>query len=95
MLIIGIIVTLVCSNMADNIHYKSSGVIIGADPRMCICCGGWKIIIDSLTYNFDSIPSSSNFILQKETFPITVKLDWEFKNAGCSNWITIQRITKE
>jgi hypothetical protein len=94
-LIIGIIVTLACSNMADNTNYKSSGVIIGADLRMCICCGGWKIIIDSVTYNFDSIPSSSNFTLQKRTFPIPVKLDWELKNAGCPNWITVQRITKE
>jgi hypothetical protein len=94
-LIIGIIVGWSCCNMGSNTNFKSKGIITGADPRMCMCCGGWKIIIDSVTYNFDSIPSSSNFTLQKETFPIVVRLDWELKSQGCSNWITIQRITKE
>ena len=77
--------------------YKSNGIIIGPDIRMCICCGGWYIQIDSLTYEFDSIPRNSNINLQKDSFPIFVKLDWELSTkAGCLNKrITIQRILKE
>ena len=82
---------------ADN--YKSIGTITGQDARMCPspCCSGWFIKIDSLTYEFDSLPSSSNINLEKETFPLVVKLDWQLSNTiECQNKrITIQRIAKE
>jgi hypothetical protein len=84
---------------ADNYTYKSIGTITGQDYRMCPspCCGGWFIKIDSLTYEFDSLPSNSNINLEKETFPLVVKLDWQLSDTlGCPNKrITIQRIAKE
>jgi hypothetical protein len=80
-------------------NYKSIGTITGQDVRMCPspCCGGWFIKIDSLTYEFDSLPSSSDINLEKETFPLVVKLDWQLSDIpGCPNKrITIQRIAKE
>jgi hypothetical protein len=80
----------------NTLNYKSTGKIFGPDYRMCACCGGYFIAIDSLTYNFDSIPSNSNIDLRKDTFPISVKLDWQLKSTGCSkNWITIQRISRK
>jgi hypothetical protein len=81
----------------DNNDYKSKGKILGSDFRMCICCGGYYIRIDTLTYEFDALPNNTSIDLQKDTFPIFVKLDWQLSTkTGCSNnRITIQRIIKE
>jgi hypothetical protein len=82
-----------------NSDYQSTGTITGPDYRMCPspCCSGWFIIIESLTYEFDSLPASSNISLDKEAFPLNVKLDWQLLNTiDCPNKrITIQRIAKE
>lgn len=82
-----------CQSRVDD--YQSVGLITGSDPRMCICCGGWQIVIDSETYNFDSLPADANIDLHGERFPIPVKLDWKIKsNSGCNKWIIVQRIIK-
>jgi hypothetical protein len=94
-LFLGIIVGLAYCKKDNSINYKSTGKILGPDYRMCICCGGYTIAIDSLFYNFESLPSNSNINLQKEAFPINVKIDWQVIASGCPNWITIQRIVKE
>jgi hypothetical protein len=80
----------------ENSHnYKSIGTITGQDVRMCPspCCSGWFIDIDSLTYEFDTLPSNSGINLEKETFPLVVKLDWQLSNViECPNKrITIQK----
>ena len=81
----------------DNNNYQSDGKITGADYRFCNCCGGYYIQIDSTTYEFESIPLNSNVNLQKDSFPIYVKLDWQFSSkAACPDKrITIQRIAKQ
>jgi len=83
----------------ESYQYKSTGTITGQDFRMCPspCCSGWFIIIDTLTYEFDSLPGNSNIYLEKETFPLAVKLDWQLSNIiDCPNKrITIQKIAKE
>lgn len=83
----------------DNYNYKSIGTITGQDVRMCPspCCSGWFIKIDSLMYEFDTLPTNSNINLEKETFPLIVKLDWQLLNIiECPNTrITIQKIAKE
>lgn len=80
----------------DNNGYKSHGKITGPDIRLCACCGGWYIDIDSTTYEFDSLPDKT-INLQKDTFPIYVKLDWKLSDKiACPNRrITIQKIIKE
>ena len=83
----------------NSYNYKSIGTITGQDVRMCPspCCSGWFIEIDSLIYEFDALPGSSDINLQKETFPLVVKLDWQLSyTIGCPDKrITIQRIAKE
>jgi hypothetical protein len=91
---------LFCQKQKENTdNYKSIGAITGQDIRMCPspCCSGWFINIDSLTYEFDSLPNNSNIKLEKETFPLVVKLDWQLSNTiECPNKrITIQKIAKE
>jgi hypothetical protein len=83
----------------NTYNYKSTGTITGYDLRMCPspCCSGWFIVIDSLTYEFNSLPYNSDINLEKETFPLAVKLDWQLSDTlGCPDKrITIQRIEKE
>jgi hypothetical protein len=88
-----------CQKENSNV-YKSTGTITGPDMRMCPspCCGGWFIIIDGLTYEFDTLPVNSDISLGKETFPLAVKLDWELSGGiiECPNKrITVQRIKKK
>ena len=80
----------------ENNDYKSIGTITGIDGTMCGCCGGWIINIDDGRYLIDSMPDNSGLDLSKETFPVTVKLDWQVVNNGCSFFgrITVQRIKK-
>jgi hypothetical protein len=77
--------------------YASSGIITGPDIRMCACCGGWFIQIDSTTYEFNALPDNSKINLETEIFPIYVKLDWQLSTAGActANKIIITRIKKE
>lgn len=85
-------------NKENDKDYESYGKITGPDARMCPspCCGGWFIEIESKTYEFDSIPANSNINLQKESFPIYVKLDWQLSDKiSCpTKRITIQRVIK-
>ncbi len=80
----------------ENGDYKSVGTITGIDGTMCACCGGGIIIIKDGRYLIDSMPKNSGLDLSKETFPVTVKLDWQLVNNGCSafNRIEVQRIKK-
>jgi hypothetical protein len=77
-------------------HYKSRGTILGPDVRDCMCCGGWYINIDTAEYEFESLPENTNIDLQKDKFPINVKLDWQLSNKPpCPyKWINISRITR-
>jgi hypothetical protein len=80
----------------EDKDYRSMGTITGIDGTMCGCCGGWIINIDDGRYLIDSMPDNSGLDLSKETFPITVKLDWQVVNNECSFFgrITVQKIKK-
>jgi hypothetical protein len=90
---------LISCQKEESHEYKSTGTITGPDLRMCPspCCGGWFIKIDGTTYEFDSLPDASSINLEKETFPLEVRLDWQLSNTiDCPNKrISIQRIAKE
>jgi hypothetical protein len=77
--------------------YMSEGTITGPDYRMCACCGGYYITIDTAIYEFESLPADSKIDLLKESFPLNVKLDWALSDRiACPNkFITVTRITKE
>lgn len=78
----------------DKDTYKSVGIITGEDMTMCACCGGYIIYIDDVRYLFDSVPENSGINLQKETFPLTVQLDWQLIESGCHLRIEVLRIKK-
>jgi hypothetical protein len=86
-------VILSCEKEKD---YQSTAVITGPDVRDCICCGGYFIEIGDSTYNFDTLPTTSKLDLTAETFPLPVKLDWNYdKKCGDIQYIGISRIAKE
>jgi hypothetical protein len=84
-----------CHRESDD--FMSRGTITGPDLRDCACCGGWYIQIDTVVYQFDTLPQNSGIDLGKETFPLKVKLDWQLSElSACPNKrIDIQRIAKE
>jgi hypothetical protein len=88
-----VLIMIACTK--ENDDFRSVGTIMGIDGTMCGCCGGWVIIIQDTKYLIDSLPEYSDPDLSKETFPITVKLDWQLL-SGCSNFnrISVQRIKK-
>lgn len=91
LILIGIIVS--CEKEGS---YQSNGVITGPDIRDCICCGGYFIEIGDSTYNFDTLPASSEIDLETETFPINVNLDWSFdRDCGGIEYIDISKIAKQ
>lgn len=93
-----IIISLVLGWQAcqKNNDYQSTGVITGPDMRECICCGGYFIEINDSTYNFDNLPNDSQIDLAQETFPLAVKLDWDYdRKCGGIQYITISRISKK
>ena len=85
---------MLCSCINDDLaSYKSEGIITGPDYKMCVCCGGWEITIDDQRYHFDLLPADSRIDLNKEKFPLKVKLNWEIDKTACK-WIVISRIVK-
>ena len=81
----------------ESSYYKSYGTITGADPTMCACCGGWFINIENTQYRIVSMPDNFALELEKETFPVTVRLDWQLITTGCPsefNRIAVSRIRK-
>jgi len=75
----------------------SNGVITGEDLKMCSCCGGFYINIDTARYRFYGIPDSLHFSLQNAVYPIPVKLKWKMKDNPCgkmSDLIVVLQIKK-
>jgi hypothetical protein len=84
-----------CSKETER--FGSKGIILGPDLRDCVCCGGWYIRIDSSEYEFDSIPEESGIDLQKESFPLNVRLDWKLNDRTACPFkrIDVIRIARE
>ena len=59
------------------------GVITGADPRFCMCCGGWFIDIRSSTYRFYELPEGTDIDLERSEFPVIVNVVWEADEDAC------------
>ena len=82
-----------CFNNENGFH--DEGLITGPDYRLCACCGGWFVEIDTTTYLFWELPEESNIDLTTESFPVPVKLDWKPVEESCiANRIVISRIKK-
>jgi len=74
-----------CANTNDsNDGYSTSdGQIIGADPRMCACCGGWYVDISKDTLRIWNMPEDFNKVLSTKEMPVNVRLNWKRMTDGC------------
>lgn len=87
---------LITAHSCQKDDYESEGLITGADPRDCVCCGGWFIEIDLQVYRFYEIPPGSDLDLTKESFPVKVRLDWQKDPDAClGDEILVSRIKKK
>src|SRR5258708_36143155 len=79
----------------NEAKFQSTGIITGRDMRLCPspCCGGWDITIENQFYTFSTLPNNSGIDLEKEKFPLKVKLNWRIDSV-CWNHIEIVKITK-
>lgn len=72
--------------------YEATGTITGPDLGMCVCCGGYKLIVDNVVlpinlqpdvFRFQSLPTSSNIDLANAIFPLKVKFNWSNNPNAC------------
>lgn len=70
----------------------SKGIVTGPDYRMCPspCCGGWILIIDSVTYTFSSFPDHSGIDPTIQKFPLNVYLRWTRDTTPQCNHINVR-----
>lgn len=59
------------------------GTITGIDPRDCMCCGGWFVVINGSTYRFDQVPEDCTIDFSQVIYPIDVRLEWTKKIPQC------------
>ena len=81
-----LIITVLLSFMAGckkEDKYLDSGTITGPDPRDCMCCGGWFIVIKDTTRRFDQVPADCTIDFAKVTYPLKVRVDWKKKDTTC------------
>ncbi|MEO6221500.1 MAG: hypothetical protein ABIO81_13790 [Ginsengibacter sp.] len=82
--------------------YMNNAEIIGADLRLCPCCGGHKITIDNVLNpnNFSyflvaQLPAGFD-LGDNPKYPIVVKIDWDIDTLHCyGNFINISRIARK
>jgi hypothetical protein len=101
LLILMLAITAILSCKKEDQHqYMNNAQIIGYDLRLCVCCGGYQVTIDSVAnpnggsfFLVGQFPSSFH-LGENPRYPIPVKIDWEADTARCfGNYIKISRIT--
>jgi hypothetical protein len=83
LLLISLILLATLFACKKEINPTDTGVITGADERLCPCCGGWFIEIGDSTYIFNQLPADSKLDLANETFPVPVDLNWQKDPDAC------------
>jgi hypothetical protein len=95
-------ITINCTDKDDDINtnvdpdFKSTGQITGKDTAACPCCGNWKLKIDgdNTEYQFIELPAAANIDLTAESFPLSVKLNWEIDQSSPCKYVVIKEIIK-
>jgi len=93
LLLVSVLLILSC----EKTKYENSGTITGADPGMCMCCGGYFIDIDGTQYRFEKSALPAGFSFDDKQLPLQVELNWDLKESTCSgfNWIKVSKIRKK
>lgn len=74
--------------------YMTEATITGYDLRACVCCGGLVIKFNNET-DFRLISNDADLgIGESESFPISVKVDWQEDKTNACNRIIITRLKR-
>lgn len=93
-----------CQNSGETepLYYQTKGLILGADMRLCACCGGLFVnlntdstAIDSNTFLIDNNPADLGIDLNTAVFPMKVHLDYITTDCGGIKRITVIRLRKD
>lgn len=82
LLFIGLLLSLLAGCKKED-KFMDSGTITGLDPRDCMCCGGWFILVKDTVRRFDQVPVGCVIDFSTITYPVKVKLDWQKKDTLC------------
>lgn len=77
-----------CNDNDDSEYTLSNGLVIGADMRLCMCCGGWWIEINKDTLRLMNAPSEFNEQMIEMEMPVPVALEWKPMTDGCGRQFT-------
>ena len=81
------------NSVSENIHYESTGIIMGSDKGLCPCCGGWILEIDNdeNLYRIEQLPENSGIELSEDN--LSVKFNWNI-DRECSSitYLNIEEI---
>jgi hypothetical protein len=81
--IILILMAILLSGCSKEDKSLDSGIITGLDPRDCMCCGGWFIMVNDSVRRFDQAPVDCTIDFSKVTYPLKVKVEWKKKDQLC------------
>ena len=71
------------NNSTGNCINISDGIIIAADYRKCVCCGGWFLKINNDTLRIFKYPQEFNDSLNNKSLPVYINLTWIIINDEC------------
>lgn len=81
-----------------DLTFESTGEIIGQDFTLCACCGGYLVKFEGEdnTFNFSSLPESSDIDLEEEIFPLKIKVNWTGSiSEACPKIVRIDNLIKD
>jgi len=64
-------------------YCSDEGLLLGADPRDCACCGGWFIEIEGDTLRANALPEEFINSFDYSDLPLPVLLEWEHDATPC------------
>jgi hypothetical protein len=80
------------------VHVVAGGLLLlKIHSTESLTCPTIHITIENTQYRIVDMPDNSGLDLAKETFPVTVKLDWQLNTTGCPSEfkrIDVTRIKK-
>ncbi|MEO1517796.1 MAG: hypothetical protein AAFV95_22435 [Bacteroidota bacterium] len=85
-----------CGKDDETTSFESNAQIVGRDAALCACCGNWLIEIEGQTetLQFVALPPDADIELPPDSFPIDVKLNWDFDPNSPCRFVLIEEIER-
>ena len=80
LLMFGMVFMAACRKEDDVV--ETNAKIIGADMRLCACCGGWWFDIQGDTLRAMDLPADFVAQIDQNAYPISVLIRWDRENLS-------------